>query len=454
MAAGTPQADTRASARSGVIAAVASVAVVTLAIYGLRELMPVVSTGVLYLLAVLLVAIRWGTVLGVATALAGAVAFNFFHLPPTGRLTVASDGNWVALGVFLVAAIVASRLADSARRRAHEAERRTREADALAGLAGALLEAADVDQARAVLAARLSGAFALPSASVELRTVAGDQRTLDIALTADDERLGTLLVPRDTDSEVLDSLRRVAPSLGAMLAVARRREALEAEVVHTRALRQSDTVKTALLRSISHDLRSPLTAIVAAADALEPGELGDVIAQESHRLSRLVDDLLDLSRLEAGVAEPQRRWCALDEVIEAAVGVLPPDAPLDLEVEPDLPMVQADPGQLERVFANLLENARVHGRGQPIALRARRAGHRIRVRVSDRGPGIPTGALERVFEPFEREASAAGGSGLGLAIARGFTEANGGRLWAESLPGQGASFVCELPLRVRAGAPA
>ena len=174
MAAGTPQADTRASARSGVIAAVASVAVVTLAIYGLRELMPVVSTGVLYLLAVLLVAIRWGTVLGVATALAGAVAFNFFHLPPTGRLTVASDGNWVALGVFLVAAIVASRLADSARRRAHEAERRTREADALAGLAGALLEAADVDQARAVLAARLSGAFALPSASVELRTVAGD----------------------------------------------------------------------------------------------------------------------------------------------------------------------------------------------------------------------------------------------------------------------------------------
>ena len=430
-------------------------AAVTAMIYGLREIMPVVSTGVLYLLAVLLIAIRWGTVLGVATALAGAVAFNFFHLPPTGQLTIAEDGNWVALGVFLVAAVVASQLADAARLRAHEAERRTREADALAGLAGALLAAADAEQARSVLAARLSEAFALPSASVELRAAAGDPRTLDIALSAEGERLGTLLVPRDTNPETLGSLRRVAPSLGAMLAVARSREALQAEVVHTRALRQSDTIKTALLRAISHDLRSPLTAIVAAADALEPGELSDVIAHESHRLSRLVDDLLDLSRLEAGAAEPQMRWCALEEVIEAAVTVLPHDVPLDLDIEDDLPMVQADPAQLERVFANLLDNARRHGVGHPIALRARRVGHRIRVRVSDRGPGIPQGALERVFEPFHREGGAdGGGAGLGLAIARGFIEANGGRLWAESLPDQGASFVCELPLRVRTRAPA
>ena len=154
-------------------AAFGAVAAVTLAIYGLREITPVVSTGVLYLLAVLLLSIRWGMWLGVATAVAGAVAFNFFHLPPTGRFTVASDGNWVALGVFLVAAVVASRLADRAQARAREAERRTREADALAGLAGALLAAADVEQARAVLAARLSEAFGLASASVELRAWPG-----------------------------------------------------------------------------------------------------------------------------------------------------------------------------------------------------------------------------------------------------------------------------------------
>ena len=329
------------------------------------------------------------------------------------------------------------------------------------GWPGALLAAADVEQARAVLAARLSEAFGLASASVELRS--GGRRRAHAGHRPGRRRgagWARCWCPADVEPEVLASLRRVAPSLGAMLAVARRREALESEVVHTRALRQSDTVKTALLRSISHDLRSPLTAIVAAADALEPDdpgmrELTEVIAQESHRLSRLVDDLLDLSRLEAGAAVPRLRWCALDEVLEGAVAVLPADTPLDLEIEDDLPMVQADPVQLERAFANLLDNARVHGQGRPIALRVRRAGHRLRVRVSDGGPGIAQGALERVFEPFHREDGAdAGGSGLGLAIARGFIEANGGKLWAESLPGQGASFVCELPLRVRTGTPA
>jgi two-component system, OmpR family, sensor histidine kinase KdpD len=440
--------------RTGAAASVLSVALVTLAVFGLREIAPVVSVGVVYLLPVLLLSVRWGLRYGLATALLGAAAFNFFHLPPTGRFTIASSENWVALAVFLVVAVVVSRLADAGRARAVEAEDRRREADALAGLAQALLESATLEEARAVLAARLSEAFGLDSASVELRSVSGDARTVDLALTSEGRRMGTLLVPRSTPPAVLESLRGVAPSLAALLAVARRREELAAEVVETRALRRSDVVKTALLRSVSHDLRSPLTAIVASAEALEgedpdARELAEGIAQEGRRLAHLVDDLLDLSRLEGGSAAPRSLPCALDEVLEAAVASLPTDAPVDLQVEGELPMLQADPAQLERAFANLLDNARVHGGGGTIVLRARKTGHRIRVRVSDQGPGIPPGALERVFEPFHQEDGASGGAGLGLAIARGFVEANGGTLRAESLPGQGASFVAELPIRVR-----
>jgi two-component system sensor histidine kinase KdpD len=444
----------------GVVAAVVSVALVTGAVYGLREIAPVVSVGVVYLLPVLLLSVVWGLPAGVGTALLGAAAFNFFHLPPTGRFAVAGSENWVALAVFLVVAAVASRLADSGRARAVEAERRHREADALAGLAQALLGSASLEEARSVLAARLSETFGLESASVELRNVPGDERTIDIALATDQSRFGTLLVPRATPDDVLASLRAVAPSLAALVAVARRRDDLAAEVVETRALRRSDVVKTALLRSVSHDLRSPLTAIVASAEALESedpeaGELADGIAREGRRLARLVDDLLDLSRLEAGSAAPRRMWCALDEVLEAALGVLPGDAPVEVEIEDGLPMIEADPAQLERAFANLLDNAFVHGGGAAVALRARRAGHRIRVRVSDHGPGIPSGALERVFEPFHQEGdNGAGGAGLGLAIARGFIEANGGSLRAESPPGAGTSFVCELPVRVRPRNPA
>ena len=179
-----------------------------------------------------------------------------------------------------------------------------------------------------------------------------------------------------------------------------------------------------------------------------------VIGEEARRLSRLVDNLLDLSRLEAGSAEPRREWTSIEELIRTAVGELAarPDD-FSLSIDRELPLVRVDPVQMERAFVNVLENARRHSGGHPVSVRARavrgRVGERVIVRVVDRGPGIPPAQLERVFEPFYRAGTAAGGhrgSGLGLAIARGFTEASSGTLHVESLPGQGASFVFELPL--------
>jgi two-component system sensor histidine kinase KdpD len=185
-----------------------------------------------------------------------------------------------------------------------------------------------------------------------------------------------------------------------------------------------------------------------------------VIVEEARRLSRLVDNLLDLSRLEAGAAEPRREWMSVEEVLGAALGELNPKADdFALSIDRDLPLVRADSAQLERAFVNVLENARRHSAGHPVSVRARAVrplageGGRLIVRVVDRGPGIPPAQLERVFEPFYRAGTAQTGhrgSGLGLAIARGFTESNGGELRAESLPEQGTTFVFELPLEAGA----
>jgi two-component system sensor histidine kinase KdpD len=168
-----------------------------------------------------------------------------------------------------------------------------------------------------------------------------------------------------------------------------------------------------------------------------------------------VDQLIDLSRLEAGTAEPREDWCSLEEVIRAAVDDTG-DSPerVRLMIDRDLPLVRADARQLQRALGNLLDNALHYGAG-PVSVRARASGGRILIRVVDQGPGIPPAEQDRIFTAFYRAPGAAGhGSGLGLAIVRGFVEANGGRVRVESLPGQGASFVIELPLPERAPAAA
>jgi two-component system, OmpR family, sensor histidine kinase KdpD len=440
----------------GLLVAAGSLALTTLLLYPLSEIAEPVSLGVLYLLAVLLVSTFWGLRLGLATSIVATAAFNFFHIPPTGRFTVADAENWVALIVFLVAAVVASTLSEMARQRADEAEQRRREADLAAELARLLLGTPEPRSALAPAAKRIADALRIDSAAVVLEHVDGDDRRAAVPLGG----LGTLLVPAAAAGVARE---RVAPALEALLWAALERERLTAEVVETSALRRSDEIKTAVLRSVSHDLRSPLTAIVAAGEALSSPSLGsedrlelaDTIAHESRRLTRLVDQLLDLARLEAGTAEPREDWCSLDEVIRAAVEDAGAPDRVRLAIAPDLPLLRADPGQLRRAFANLIENALRYGDDDPVSVRARVSGGRILMRVVDQGPGIPLAEQERIFAPFYRGPGAAGqGSGLGLAIVRGLLEANGGHVRVESLPGQGTSFVIELPLPAAVEAPA
>ena len=235
------------------------------------------------------------------------------------------------------------------------------------------------------------------------------------------------------------------------------RDRIEAEAIEAGALRRSDELKTALLRSVSHDLRTPLTSIIAAGAALdspsvtpeERHELSEAVVGEGQRLSRLVANLLDVSRLESGSAPPRREEVDLGGVLEAAresLGASPEQ--VRLAIDPDLPFLLADPAQLERAFANLIENGVRHGGGRQVLVRSRQSGGRVVVRVVDQGSGIPERERERIFEPFyRREGERDGqGSGLGLAIARGFIEANGGEIAVESVPGQGSTFVVAFPL--------
>ena len=233
------------------------------------------------------------------------------------------------------------------------------------------------------------------------------------------------------------------------------RDRMQAEAIEAGALRRSDELKTSLLRSVSHDLRTPLTSIIAAGAALdspsataeERHELSEAVVEQGQRLSRLVENLLDVSRLQTGHAEPRREAVDLPGLLEAARHSLGAGGePVRLALDAELPALSADPTQLERAFANLLENAVVHGEGEPVLVRSRLVGSRVVIRVVDRGPGIPERERERIFEPFYRAGASGGGSGLGLAIAKGFVEANGGEIGVESLPGQGSSFVVSFPV--------
>jgi len=443
------------SLTSGLVVTVIAVAAITGLIYPLRQISPAESNGVAYLLAVLLVATLWGLWMGLGASVLSAAAFNYFHLPPTGRFTIADSRHWVALGVFLVAAVVASSVAELARSRAIEAEQRRREADLAAELARVLLGGASVHDALDEAAAQLADALSLAGARIELEPVPGDPG----GLTYDLGRRGRLVVAGRVSAATRTRLQdRVVPALEALLAAALERDRLQAEVVEARALRRSDELKTALLQTVSHDLRTPLTAIMTAGSALAAGELsradreelGRAIVEESERLTALVEKVLDLSRLQAGAAAPRREWVAVDEILrETAAQIDPSGERFAFAFDRDLPLIRADGVQLERAFANLLENAARYSGTEHVYVRARVIGEQLKIRIVDRGPGIPPEELRRVFEAFYRGPSQRDGhtgSGLGLAIVKGFVEANGGQVWAESLPGQGTSFVVSFPV--------
>jgi two-component system, OmpR family, sensor histidine kinase KdpD len=440
---------------AAVLCSSAAVALVTAAIYALEQVAPVLSLGVLYVFAVLPVALLFGLEYAIPVSVASMLAFNWFFLPPRHTLRLADGENWVALAVYLATAIVVSGLAARSRRREAEAVRRAREAALLAEVAGRLLETDRVQSELRDIAARVAVVLDARHARIELNSVRRPEPPqVAHELQAGDRTVGRLFVEGADDSQ---AGVRVLPGFASLLVVAIDRERLRRQAVEAETLRRSDAIKTVILRAVSHDLRSPLTAILAATEGLEHQSLDlddtaraallTTIEVEAKRLDRLVANLLDLSRLELGAAEPKPELWTVDGIVGQALAELGSRAErVDVSLDADLPPVEVDGAQIEHVLVNLLDNAlEFSSPADPVTLSGEQRNGDVVLKVVDRGPGLSDGDLERIFEPFEQGRTPGRGTGLGLAIAKGFAQANGARLVAERGREGGASFVLSVP---------
>ena len=430
----------------------------TVAIALLKPIVPVISLAILYVFAVLPIALAFGLAYSVLVSVACMLAFNWFFLPPVHSFTLADSRNWLVLAVFLVTAVVVSLQAARSRQRAVDAEQREVETAVIARLATSLLEGGTITDMLDEISRNTAAVLGADAARIELGAPhpapVGES---PLPLTVDNRTIGTVYLDVRAEPS-LTVRRRFLPALASLLAVASDRERLTEQAVQADTLRRSDAAKTAVLRAVSHDLRTPLTAIRMAVEGLknpeyqlsegDRGQLLDTIQVETDRLTRLVSNLLDLSRLQAGAAMPVAELWPPEALVTQAIAALGHDADrVRIDVSPDLPPVRVDPTHAQRVLVNLIENAlRYSDPSEPILVRGTSTRQEVVLRVVDHGPGIAAGDLERIFEPFYPNGQAQSGAGLGLAIARGFAEANGGQVWAESQPGQGASFAFALPV--------
>jgi len=436
----------------------AAVVAVSLVVWVLESFAPVVSLGVLYLFAVLPVAALWGLPFAIPVSIVSMLAFNWLFLPPTHTLRLADSENWVALAVYLVTAVLVSELSARARRRAAEAEQRGREAVLAADVSALFLDGYEVEPRLGPIASVTARALGIQQARISLDPGA-DARDDEVAvdLVARERAVGRLFVGVGARPDPR-ALERVRAGLASLLATAIDRELLAEEAHQAEALRRSEAAKTAVLRAVSHDLRSPITALRTASEVLagtpeladeERAELVESVLSQARRLERLVEDLLALSRLEAGAATPGKEVWTVDGLLARVLETVSASERVEVELPEDAPSVDVDAGQIERALVNVLENALRFSPGdESIVVSAVELPDEVRLTIDDHGPGVPAHERERIFEPFVRGETMPRdrGSGLGLAIARGFVALNGGRLWVEAGDGGGARFVLALPI--------
>ena len=415
-----------------------------------------------YLLLVVAVAVVGGAWPATAAAIAGFLAVNWFLTPPFHTLDVANAHNVLALGTFLVVGAVVSFLVGQVARRSAEAARARAEAEALARTAGGLV---GTDDPLAALTAQVCSTFGQDAAAVMVRRDGSWHvvaRAGEAVLTSPPDGAS---IPVGDDGvlvlvgpELAADDRRVLGAFGAQLATALERSRLQDEAAAAEALGEADRLRTALLRAVSHDLRTPLASIKASVTSLlqqdvdwpteAVAEFLTTIDEETDRLNRLVGNLLDMGRLEAGALDVSVRSVALESVVPAALADLSTDTSgVQLLLDERSPEVDADPALLERAVANVVSNALAwNGDGAGVQVSADRNGPDVDLRVVDHGPGVEPEERSAMFQPFRRlgDRSNDTGAGLGLAVARGFVEAMGGSVVVEDTPGGGLTLVLRL----------
>jgi two-component system, OmpR family, sensor histidine kinase KdpD len=438
--------------------AAASVAASTGVVGLLTPTVPARSAGVFYMVAVLAMSSIYGLWLGLATSIASALAYNFFFFRPLHTLTVNSSGDWLTLAAFVVTALVTSHLASRERVEAEQATRRAAEAELGERLATLIANGSQLQAALPLLGRQAARALGARDGGIHLGAPAPSAKADSIVpIELDGRRLGELrLIDAPQGSADSADAERIGRVLAGLIALGQEREQRLVNEVEAEALRRSNELTTALLRTVSHDFRSPLTAISTAAEGLrfadldgDERELLDTIADQSGRLSRLVTNLLDLSRLEAGAAAPAAEWVDVRDLVDAAVADVCARSPIAIDVDHggELPLVRVDAAQLQRVLVNLVENAaKFSPQDEHVRVSAAARGGRVVVSVSDRGPGVPESERGNIFRPFYRGRTGdQPGSGLGLAIAHGLAVANGATVALEPANGAGATLTVSIP---------
>jgi len=497
--------------------AIAAVAAMSLLIGLVEGAVRIANVSMLYLIVVLAVATRLGSGPAVLASVVAFLTFDWFFVEPLHTFTVADPGEWISLLLFLVTAVFTGELAADQRRRAYEAAQREREAVLLFDVLR-LLTDPNVDEALSSAAERIRAELGLSAVGIQL-TVEGRQRTVAAgdedgralarplhAASADVLSGGRLPTARERgrpgrwlrvvppsrgEAGIAERRRHVLPvrigerAAGQLVVVRRRgtrplgeqdsrflsvvaaqlasvaeRAELQRDATEAEVLRQANELKTALLSAVSHDMRTPLASIKAAAGSLgqsdvdwsdtESAEFAASIEQQADRLDRIVANLLDLSRMEAGALQPQLALHDVGALIEDVLGRLRERTAghtLRVSIDDDLPPASLDYVEIDQVLSNLVENAAKYApRGSVIEIAARAARGMIEIEVADHGPGIPPESAARIFEPFFRvRREGPTGIGLGLAVAKGLVEAHGGTIAARDREGGGARFTFTLP---------
>ena len=424
----------------------------------------------IFFVGVLVVALLGGVAPAALSAVLSGLLLNYFLTQPRHTFTISEPDAAVTIVVLLLMAVAVAALVDSAAKRTREARRASQEAELLMLFAGSVLRGANLEtllervretySQRAVSMLRVRGG----SDGSEIVAAVGadpcvDADSADTAIEVGDDEFWMLMAGRKLPARDLRVLTAVAKQAAGLV----RQSELAEEAGKAAAIERADELRRALLSAVSHDLRTPLASAKAAVSSLRSGdvafspedtaELLATVEESIDQLTALVGNLLDSSRLAAGVVRPELRQVYLEEVVHRAIlGISRGTtgyrrAGLDrIKVEVGDAVAMADAGLLERVLANLLDNALRYAPDSPIRVYAGQVGDRVLLNVADEGPGIPRGMVEQLFEPFQRlgDQDNTIGAGLGLSVAKGFVEAMGGTVAATDTPGGGLTIVIDL----------
>lgn len=443
------------------------------------------------LLAILVISTIWGLAVAIFTSVVAMLAFNFFFLPPVGTFTIADPQNWVALGAFLATSLIASQLSTRVRREADESKRRRREVERLYAFSQQLLVSGNVITLLNAIPNHIVETFGVGAAALYLdfkdkfyHSGAADHFSQEEMRRATlreepllDQTRSLSFVPVHMGRRPLGSLavsgpllsRETLEALGTLIAIAFERARAVEELGKTEAAREGERLKSALLDSVTHDFRTPLTSIKASVTSLlssqnqmkaEQHELLTVIDEECDRLNQLVGDAAEMAQLDAGEFELDLQATSIGATVSAALEYLKAalgSRPVRVSLADDLPPVRADAGRVRDVLVRLIENANAYTpASRPITISAEVKGAFLTIYVADQGPGIDEMELGLIFDKFYRgrnQRYLVQGTGMGLPIAKAIVGAHGGTIGVTSQLGQGSVFSFSLPIAAPRGDP-